>query len=125
MTSKVFSVEVFFFMGIALLLQPGCNRAAPVNLANNETAEPVDRLAEAVDSPKKFRELFCGAVPTDADRKRYGGYAFQVAGIRSVSDSEAVLNVTIDDGKADHPSEAEWTVAKDGGKWKLKAAPLP
>lgn len=125
MASNVFSIAWFGLMGIGLVMPVGCDRAAPANLANNEAAAPVDRLAEAVDSPKKFRELFCGAAPSDAERKRYGEYAFQVARIRSVSDSEAVLNVTIDDGKADHPSEVEWTVAKDGGKWKLKAAPLP
>jgi hypothetical protein len=113
------------FIGVSLFLQMGCNRAAPASMATNEIASPVYELADAIKHPQRFRKLFNGVAPTDEQRKRYGEYAFQVLQIRSVSQSEALLTVVLDDGKADHSVDVEWTVAKDGGKWKLKAAPLP
>ena len=112
--------------GIALTLESGCSRAAPASMATNEVASPVYQLADSVKHAQKFRNLFAsGAAPKDEQRKRFGEYAFQVSRIKPVSESEAVLNVELDDGKADRAVEVEWTVVKEGVKWKLKAAPLP
>jgi hypothetical protein len=104
----------------------GCGRQTPANLAMNEAATPIDQLAEAVDNPKRFQSLFvAGSAPAESLRKRYGEFAWQVISITNVSDTETNLRVRADDGKADRPSEVDGVIVKEGGRWKLKSAPLP
>jgi hypothetical protein len=117
---------VILLMSILIVIGGGCSHSAPANIVTNEIARPVYEMADAVKHAKRFAGLFVkGSAPNEQQRKHYGDFAFQVSQLNVISDTEANLDVSIDDGKSDQVSREEWTVAKEDGKWKLKTAPLP
>ncbi|HEY2881640.1 MAG TPA: hypothetical protein VGJ15_04390 [Pirellulales bacterium] len=107
-------------------LASGCGRAPKTNIESNAAAAPVVALADAAENPKHFQALFvAGAVPNEAQRQRFMKLMFQVAAVKTVSDSEATLHVLIDDGHGKSLGETDWTVVREGQQWKLKSAALP
>ncbi len=111
---------------IVLLLLAGCSKPTPASLATNPMAAPAMELSDATSRPKKFRALFAtGAAPTDAERKHFAQFMYQVAQVNAVSDSQATVHILVDDDAGRRIGEVDWTVVNESGKWKLKLAPLP
>jgi hypothetical protein len=113
-------------IAVSLLLLTGCSRPAPASLATNPMAAPAMELSDATSRPKRFRALFVdGAAPSDAERKRFANFMFQVVQVNPISDSEAALHILVDDDAGRRIGETDWSVVKADGTWKLKTAPLP
>jgi hypothetical protein len=60
------------------------------------------------------------------DQKKLSKYSCDVSGNPTVTGEEAKANVAFrpEAGGAE-PEPKEWTFVREGGAWKIKAAPLP
>ncbi len=110
---------------LACLLIVGCGRKAAPRLDTNPMAKPVTQLADAAEHAKHFRQLFvASAAPDEKQRKRYAEAMYVVTEVNPTSDGEAELRVKVLDGNGGERGEMTWSVVQDGGKWRLKSAPL-
>jgi hypothetical protein len=111
---------------LACLSIVGCGRKAVPRHDANPMAKPVTQLADAAENAKHFRQLFvASAAPDEKQRKRYAEAMYMVTEVHPTSDSEAELRVKVLDGNGGERGEMTWSVVRDGGKWRLKSAPLP
>ena len=114
--------------GLSAVAPTGCGSSAtppPFDAGSedgNQLAKLLDDFNEAKYSQAKLKPLFAGPLP--AHWKKYDPYACQLDGKPSVAGDAATAKVALrhDDGTQ---KSAEWSFAKDGGQWKVKAAPLP
>jgi hypothetical protein len=114
---------------LLLFLATGCGGSSPTSIDlggedGREIAVLVEDLNDAKGNPKKTAGLFAaGAKPPDP--KKLNQYEFSIVGKPSVSGESATCKVRVDNAKGETAGEPEWSFVKDGGKWKIKDAPLP
>jgi hypothetical protein len=115
----------------ALLVVPlvGCGSppAGPPKTDDDFVRAFVSRMPDAANDPKRFKEFWASgaSVPADAQRQRYAKYHYE-AGRPSIQGDTATVTVKVkDDDRPDPLGTVEWAFVKEGGRWKVKAAPLP
>lgn len=117
-----------------LLLGAGCGggeRPDPTVPTTGDDRLVVDVVEEFNDlrqDARKSETLFAkGAFPSKEEFKKYGPYSFWAnVGGPTVTGDTATMKVMVRDEKSgEDKAEVEWTFAKEGSDWKLKAAPLP
>lgn len=86
----------------------------------------VEDVGEASSDPKTFKALFAKGVkvPTKS-RKKYNKGFFEVKSTEAGPDNTTKVKVVHRDPFGKILGNAEWTVVKEDGHWKLKSAPLP
>jgi len=84
-------------------------------------------VSEEAAHEKAFKERFVdGAAPSDKDRLRIPTYAVTNNNKPIITGDTATLQVYFGDRTTnDKVGETTWTFEKQGGKWKIKTAPLP
>jgi len=126
LTRPAWSTKCFTILAVLLALTGGCHRSRPTDVLANPIAAPAIALGDASKHPKQFQALFAaGSTPSDAVRKQMATLMFQVERVSQTSDSEASLNVLVDDVAGKRIGDVDWTVAKEQDQWKLKSTPLP
>jgi hypothetical protein len=88
-------------------------------------ADLISHFDDLQTRPKDFEAAFvASAVPKGAARKKYSNYQYSLLGRPTVSGTTATATVAME-RPGDKPIEKTWEFAKEGGTWKIKAAPLP
>ena len=107
----------------------GCGKSEPRGPSfgsedGKQIAVLLEDLTEAAADTPKASALFAGQPP--ANLKQFGRYRFEVKANPTVSGDTATATVQIvaeNDGT--EKGATEWSFVKEGGKWKVKTAPLP
>ena len=67
-----------------------------------------------------------GAAPKGAARKKYVGYQYRLVGRPTISGETATATVAFEKSSTgEKAGEKTWEFVREGGTWKIKAAPLP
>lgn len=57
--------------------------------------------------------------------RKFAKYDLEVKGDPRIDGDTATATITLLNGKREEVGVQEWTFVRDGGEWKIKAAPLP
>ena len=85
-------------------------------------------LPDYAGDAKRFRGAFASGAtpPADKERARFRQLLFTPESPPVVSGDSATVRVRVRDDNSPQPLGAlEWSFSKEGGKWKIKSAPLP
>ena len=66
-----------------------------------------------------------GAAPPAAELKKYAKFTFRPNGKATISGETATAKVRVLDANEKQVGEVEWTLVREGDRWKLKSAPVP
>src|SRR5262245_24903136 len=107
---------------------PGCGAssrdAAPMT-DQVQVAQVLSSLADVKNNPKSLAGWFApGAVPPAPELRKYARYTYRADGRPSVSGDTAPAKVWLLEGERE-AGVVEWTLVREGDRWKLKSAPLP
>ncbi len=111
------------------LLLAGCGGTGEPRFSGEagQIAELIHDFEDLTNSPETLPSAFAaGAAPKGAAQKKYVGLQYTLAGKPSVSGDTATAIVVIEkSATGDKLGEKTWDFVKEGGTWKIKAAPLP
>jgi len=110
-----------------LLLSAGCGGSGGSGSPDESAIGAlVADISDASFDEARFESLFVpGNAPPEAQRERYRIYMYRTRSVDVAIDSAKAL-VEIEHGTSGEiRGEYEWTFLRDGGEWKLTAAPLP
>jgi hypothetical protein len=86
----------------------------------------ISSLNDVTSKPNLLTPWFAqGAAPPAAELRKYAAYTFKPNGKPTVSGDTATAKVRVLDDKDHQVAEVEWTLVREGDRWKLKSAPLP
>lgn len=109
----------------------GCGGPNPARDYGGEdgkkVADLISEFEDLTNKPKEFAQAFAaGVAPKGAAQKKYNSYQYRLVGRPTVSGETATATITIEKpSTGDKIGEKTWEFAKEGGTWKIKAAPLP
>jgi hypothetical protein len=113
---------------LALVFLPGCGggNGKPVETASDEAAQVIREFDDYKGSKAGFTSIFAkGAAPDEAQRKRYLKYTVAPGKVAASGETATVRVKVLDEPGEKVLTEVDWTLVREGGRWKLKAAPLP
>ena len=118
---------------VVCVLATGCGGSGGRTLEDEQTLSEdehvrrfVSGVSDATGSAKAFEALFAkGAEVSESERSRSGPYMFRASSVKIVWGS-ATVTVIVEQAADDKAiGEVEWKCVKEGGKWRLRSAPLP
>ena len=77
-------------------------------------------LSDSAQDPARAPEIFSGTPGKDS--ARYGAFVYDMVAPPKIDGDTATVRIQM---RPKATKEAEWIFVRDGGKWKIKAAPLP
>lgn len=115
-------------LALAVLLAVGCGGRSSVPDMGGEDGKKIAALIEdlndAAGVAKKMAPLFASSVRPEP--VKFGRYSYSVVGRPSVNGDSATCQVRIDTlAGGENKGEQQWTFSRQGGEWKITAAPLP
>lgn len=112
-------------LAVVLLGVAGCGREPAGPTPAEQVQMLVADLPDAAGKPDRVKDVFAaGAAPPDAQQAEYRRLTFR-AGEPSLSGDSGTVPVTVEDASGTKLGEVEWSVTREGDRWKLKSAPLP
>ncbi len=117
-----------FLLVAAFLFLPGCGGGdgKPVESEADGAAQVIREFDDYKGSQAGFTGVFAkGAAPAEAQRKRYLKYNVSPGKVTVTGETATVRVKVLDEPREKVLTEVDWTFVKEGGRWKLKAAPLP
>jgi hypothetical protein len=116
---------------LLLLLLVGCGESDPAEIYGgvdgHTIATLISEVASRADSPQRTAEIYAaGAAPTGTALKRYLRYDYRLIGRPSVHGETGTATIVFEEpNTGEQVGEKTWEFVKEGGTWKIKAAPLP
>jgi hypothetical protein len=109
------------------LLSLGCGGSTETTKPLDEAQQVASLLTEFIDSsPATIGNYFVGKQKVSAaDFKKYVSMTYELDGKPNISGDTATANVKMKSSDGKELGIKEWSFAKEGGKWKLKSAPMP
>jgi hypothetical protein len=86
----------------------------------------VANLPDAASRPDRWQTPFAtGMAPAESERAKYSKLGIHATDAKLDGDNGTVKVLVEDAMTGTKVGEVEWTVVKENGGWKIKAAPLP
>src|SRR5262245_6867940 len=121
--------SLLFLLVLPALGCGGGRDGPPPQTDAGDLIQHVREFDDRKDNAKSFAAAFAqGAAPAEPQRRRFAKFSFVpvIAVKPTVQGDTATVKVQVRDGATEKPvGDVDWTYVKEGGQWKLKAAPLP
>lgn len=120
-----------WLIALALILPAGCGGEAmqSINVEGDskKISEAVENFNEySMDAPKTSKLFVADKVPKGDEFKKYRRFAYFPTGEAKVNGNDATMTVSLREEKTSKDvGMMDWNFRKDGGSWKIVAAPLP
>lgn len=116
--------------GWCLVLLAGCGGGvSPPDFGGEDgrqIADLVDRMNDDSDSPREMKAMFATGTPLGKkELALYPEFTYTLKGRVAVAGEAATGTVEVRSGDGKRRGEKEWAFVKEGGTWKIKAAPMP
>ncbi len=108
-----------FFIGC------GSGIGTPAETQDDQVAQVIREFQGKTGNPTWFAGAFVKGAAPEAQRNRYTKHTFAPGKVSITGDTATIKVKVIDEAANKVLSEVEWTCVKEGGQWKIKAAPLP